>query len=118
RRVPSLRRRRGRTRAEGRRATAAQARARAPCCSRSRLRRSWSGRALVTYGTESKLCGGGGEGVYHSSVSACQGSLPTRGPRRVVRTTFQKKTRIATPMTYEPIVEVMLYPSQLSCEYV
>src|SRR5437773_1379688 len=41
--------------------------------SSSRRRRSRSGRALVTYGTFSKLCGGGGEVVYHSSVSPSQG---------------------------------------------
>src|SRR5204862_1842390 len=43
-------------------------------------RRSYSGRALVTYGTESKLCGGGGDVVYHSSVFASHGSLPARRP--------------------------------------
>src|SRR5262249_34883394 len=48
---------------------------------RRRLR-SRSGRALVTYGTVSKLCGGGGEVVYHSSVSASHGSLPARTPFR------------------------------------
>ena len=46
---------------------------------------SFAGRREVSRssrtGTSSKLCGGGGEVVYHSSVSACQGSLPTRAPR-------------------------------------
>ena len=36
--------------------------------------------ALVMYGRRSKLCGGGGEVVYHSSVSASHGSFPARRP--------------------------------------
>ncbi len=48
----------------------------------SRRRRSRSGRSLVIGGSESKLCSGGGEVVYHSSVFARHGSLPTRGPDR------------------------------------
>jgi len=59
-----------------------------PRVSASRRRRSRSGRALVTYGTVSKFHAGGGDVVYHSSVSASHGSLPTRAPTRVVRTTL------------------------------
>ena len=51
--------------------------------SASRRRRSLNGRALVTYGTLSKFCGGGGEVVYHSSVSPSHGSLPARTPARL-----------------------------------
>src|SRR5204862_777988 len=93
-----------RRRAEGRSQT------RAP--SRSWRRRSRSGRALVTYGTSSKLCGGGGEVVYHSSVSASQGSLTARTPERDVFNTFTANTSTPSPITPEPIVEVRLYHSQ------
>src|SRR6185437_1705244 len=68
-------------------------------CSARRRRRSRSGRALVTYGTLSKFQGGGGEVVYHSSVSATQGSLPARGPLRVVFTTLTTKISMPTPIT-------------------
>src|SRR5262245_51761487 len=68
-----------------------------PRVSARRRRRSRSGRALVTYGTSSKFQGGGGDVVYHSSVSATHGSLPTRAPTRVVRTTFHTNTSIPTP---------------------
>jgi hypothetical protein len=54
------------------------------------------------------LCGGGGDEVYHSRVSACQGSLPTRSPLRRVFRTLIAKRRNATLMMYEPIVEARL----------
>ena len=56
----------------------------------------------------SKLCGGGGEVVYHSSVSASHGSLPARRPFRDFHA-FQTKRRMPSPMMYEPIVEIRLY---------
>src|SRR5204862_7397251 len=74
-----------------------------------RRRRSRSGRALVTYGIRSKLCSGGGDVVYHSSVSASHGSLAARAPTRAVFTTFQRKTSIPIVITPEPIVESRLY---------
>src|SRR5207249_9711845 len=80
--------------------------------SASRRLKSRSGLALDTYGTRSKLCGGGGEVVYHSSVSASQGSFPARRPFCEVTTTFERKTKIPTPMIPEPIVEARLYHSQ------
>ena len=59
-----------------------------PRVSVSLRRRSRSGRALVTYGTLSKFQGGGGDVVYHSSVSAIHGSLPARAPTRDERITL------------------------------
>src|SRR5438445_8037427 len=43
-------------------------------------RRSRSGMKLRTGGTRSKLYGGGGEVVAHSSVLACHGSSPATSP--------------------------------------
>src|SRR4029450_7252682 len=72
--------------------------------SSSRLRRPRSGRGLAPEGPFSKLCGGGGEVVYHSSVSPSHGSLPARTPaRRLVQTTFTMKTRIAAPIPSAPV---------------
>jgi hypothetical protein len=56
----------------------------------------------------SKLCGGGGELVYHSSVSASQGSFTARAPERWVLSTFHAKTRMPSDMIPDPIVEVRL----------
>src|SRR4051812_34549877 len=73
-------------------------------------RRSRRGRALVTYGTLSKLCGGGGDVAYHSSVSASHGSLPTRGTRPFRdQNAFTKKKRMPTAMIADPIEEIRLY---------
>ena len=66
----------------------------------------------MTYGSESKLCAGGGELVYHSSVSASQGSLPARRPWRDL-ITLKTKTRRPRVITYEPIVEIRLYHSHI-----
>src|SRR5205823_10152491 len=79
-----------------------------PRVSASRRRRSRSGRADVTYGTLSKFHSGGGEVVYHSSVSATQGSFVARGPVRDVLTMFTRNTSMPSPITYEPIDEIML----------
>jgi len=62
----------------------------------------------MMYGIWSKFHGGGGEVAYHSSVSACQGSLTARFPERAVRTMFATKTSMPTAITYEPIDEIML----------
>src|SRR5262245_63947737 len=47
---------------------------------------------------------GGGDVVYHSSVSPVHGSLPARFPLRDLNTATAN-TSTATPITYEPIVE-------------
>ena len=67
----------------------------------------------MTYGTVSKFCAGGGEVVYHSSVSASHGSFPARTPlrRTFVRQTLIRKTSVATAITNEPIEEMRLYAS-------
>src|SRR5207253_1201691 len=75
-------------------------------------RQSRRGRALATNGTRSKFQAGGGEVVYHSSVSASQGSLPTRRPTRAVLTTFTRKTSTPRARIPEPIEEIRLYASQ------
>src|SRR2546422_5718137 len=71
---------------------------------------SFIGSKLRTVGITSKLCGGGGEVVNHSSVLASHGSGPARRPRRTLQTAFP--TVISTPRasTNEPIVEARLYP--------
>src|SRR5207247_10089692 len=84
-----------------------QARTVASSC--SRRRRSRKGLALVTYGTLSKLYAGGGELVYHSSVSATQGSWPARRPTRVVRTTLIRKKSVPKAITKAPIVETRFH---------
>src|SRR3954452_18409229 len=79
-------------------------------CSARRRRRSRSGRPLVTFGTRSTTSRGGGDVVYHSSVSASHGSFPARTPlcAKFVRQTLIRKTRVATAITPEPIDETTL----------
>jgi hypothetical protein len=55
---------------------------------------------------------GGGDVAYHSSVSACHGSFPTRGPLRQLLAAFQTKTRSAMPMRKAPRLEMRLYHSK------
>src|SRR2546423_882702 len=79
-----------------------------PRVSASRRLRSRSGRDDVTYGTLSKFQSGGGDVVYHSSVSPSHGSFPARGPVRDVLTMLAANTSMPTAITYDPIVEAML----------
>src|SRR4029453_5879899 len=74
-------------------------------------RRSRSGRALVTYGMRSKFQGGGGDVVYHSSVSPTHGSLPARRPTRAVRMTLITNTSMPTAITKDPSVEIGCHTS-------
>ena len=69
--------------------------ARAHAAPSASARRSRTGRALSTYGTLSKLCGGGGEVVSHSSVFAEPRVVARARPRRhvCVRSTLKKKKR-------------------------
>src|SRR5215471_10361809 len=53
----------------------------------------------------SKFQAGGGEVVYHSSVSASHGSLAARAPAREVLMMFQRNTSRLIVITPEPIVE-------------
>src|SRR5438477_11980984 len=80
--------------------------------SAKRRRRSLRGRGLETYGTRSKLCAGGGEVAYHSSVSASHGSFPTRTPERDVFKTLTKNTAIPSANTPELIAGTRLYHPQ------
>src|SRR3954466_13035058 len=68
-------------------------------------RRSRNGRALVTYGMRSKFHGGGGDVVYHSSVSASHGSFAARAPARAVFTTLTTNRSRPSVITPEPIVD-------------
>src|SRR5262249_53977565 len=52
---------------------------------------------------------GGGELVYHSSVSATQGSRPARRPTRAVRTTLIRKKSVPNAITKAPIVETRFH---------
>ena len=67
--------------------------------------RSQSGRRLRIGGNRSKLSGGGGEVVAHSSVHAFHGLFPAGSPCKKLMTMFHKKTATASPMTTAPIVE-------------
>ena len=62
------------------------------------------------YGTLSKLCSGGGEVVYHSSVSPSHGSFPTRRAFRE-RQTLIRNTRVPNARVNEPIVETTFHVS-------
>src|SRR5439155_20122399 len=66
------------------------------------------GRRLATVGMTSKLCGGGGEGMVHSSVAPPHGSLPATLPRVRVRQTLTRKTAIDTPIRNAPTVDTRL----------
>ena len=79
-----------------------------PRSSASRRRRSRSGRGLVMYGIRSKFHGGGGEVVYHSSVSPSHGSLPARRPAARRHDDVHEEDQHADPIRYEPTVEIML----------
>ena len=63
----------------------------------------------------SKFCSGGGDVVYHSRVSATQGSFTARTPFRDVRTTLTTNTSIPIVITPAPIEEIRLYASQRPC---
>ena len=59
-------------------------------------------------GMTSKLFGGGGDCVNHSSVLPCHGSLPASLPFLTERTMFTTVTRTPMPSRNEPIVEMRL----------
>ena len=48
--------------------------------------------------------------MYHSSVSPCQGSFPARRPFTLF-TIASRKQRKPTPITYDPMLDAMLYAS-------
>ena len=62
------------------------------------------------YGTLSKLCSGGGEVVYHSSVSPSHGSFPTARAFRE-RQTLTRKTSVPSASVNEPMVETTFHVS-------
>jgi hypothetical protein len=61
----------------------------------------------------SKLFGGGGEGVNHSSVLPFHGSGPAIEPRLSDRATLRTVSRIPMPKTNEPIVEMRFSVARL-----
>ena len=69
---------------------------------------SFIGSTLRTRGIVSKLFGGGGEVVNHSSVLPCHGSLPARLPLRSEWTTLIGVTRTPSARMKAPIVEIRL----------
>src|ERR1700677_4293244 len=74
--------------------------------------RSQSGRRPRTGGRRSKLCGGGGEEVAHSSVQARQGLSPAGLPERRVAAMFHTNTRAEKPRMKAPMVESMFQSVQ------
>src|ERR671933_412031 len=74
--------------------------------------RSQTGRVLRTIGTTSKLCGGGGEVVAHSSVWPSQGSFSAIAPLRRVRRTLIIKTRMPRAIVNAPSVETQFQKSK------
>jgi hypothetical protein len=69
---------------------------------------SFIGSTLRTRGTTSKLLGGGGEVVNHSSVLPCHGSLPAFRPFLMLQSTFTTVTSTPIPRMNAPIVEIRL----------
>ena len=69
---------------------------------------SFIGSTLRMRGTTSKLLGGGGEVVNHSSVFPCQGSLPALRPLLRLQSTLTTVTSTPTPRMKAPIVEIRL----------
>src|SRR4029077_18220643 len=63
------------------------------------------GSRLVTVGMTEKLYTGGGDEMLHSSVAPPQGSLGAACPRRPLRHTLSRNTRIDTPIRNAPTVE-------------
>src|SRR5438552_1695999 len=78
-------------------------------CSRSCLcRRSKTGRSERIGGSVSKLYGGGGEVVAHSSVFPSQGSSPTCSPLMKVATRFRSSGMMLIAIVKAPTVEMRL----------
>ena len=63
------------------------------------------GRRPATVGMTSKLCGGGGDGMVHSSVAPPHGSFPATLPRLRVRQTLIRNTKIEAPIRNAPTVD-------------
>src|SRR4051794_33996194 len=79
----------------------------ADACVRER-RRSYVGRSLSICGRSSKLWGGGGELVYHSSAFPPHGSLPATRPYLAERKMLIAVTATPIPRISEPIVATSL----------
>src|SRR6185436_6803754 len=71
-------------------------------------RMSFIGSTLRMRGTTSKLLGGGGEVVNHSSVLPCHGSLPATRPFFMLTSAFTSVTRMPMARMNAPIVEIRL----------
>src|SRR5579864_6495808 len=81
-------------------------------------RRSRSGMKLRTGGTRSKLYGGGGEEVAHSSVLACQGSSPAISPWRQLRTTLMRNSSTENAIRNDEMVMIRLVVAHSVLVYV
>src|SRR6266550_9120484 len=60
------------------------------------------GRRLATVGITSKLCGGGGDGIVHSSVAPPHGSSPAASPLVRERHKFHRNTSTERPIKNAP----------------
>src|SRR3979409_176503 len=89
------------------------------CSTNSPLsRRSRSGMKLRTGGTRSKLYGGGGDVVAHSSVLPCHGSSPAISPPCQLRTTLMRNSRTENAIRKDEIVMIRLVVPQPGLAYV
>src|SRR4029077_2775164 len=73
---------------------------------------------LCTGGTLSKLYGGGGDVVAHSSVFACHGSSPAISPPVQLRMTLIRKMPIEIAIRKEDTVMIMLVVAHAGFAYV
>src|SRR2546430_13565374 len=73
---------------------------------------------LRTGGTRSKLYGGGGDVVAHSSVLPCHGSLPAISPWFQLRTMLIRKTSTEIAMRKDEMVMIRLVVAQEALAYV
>src|SRR5437588_12632977 len=81
-------------------------------------RRSFSGMKLRTGGTRSKLYGGGGDVVAHSSVLPCHGSLPAISPWFQLRTMLIRKISTEIAMRNDEMVMIRLVVAHEALAYV
>src|SRR5712671_7859011 len=79
---------------------------------------SRSGMKLWIGGTRSKLYGGGGDVVAHSSVLPCHGSSPAISPPFQLRTTLIRNNRTEKAIKKDETVMIMLVVAQLALAYV
>src|ERR1041385_9069799 len=84
--------------------------ARMPAIAGSASRFSHRGAGPVTAGIRVKFCGGGGDDVAHSRVSASHGLGPADTPRIPLRIMFQNSRRKLDANVMAPMVERRFSP--------